>query len=474
MLAAANTGQAQNKSKSDSNSAGSGQFQFTPLPSSSPCTNGGDPAQPFLLPTGYTQSVFASEPQFPDVPDMNTQNETGPDAGRYVYRPHETNTNGAVTVTDLETGTTSTLVQRPDWERMDGIVWTPWGTLLVAEETNAAAIKDPEVPQANAGMAYEIFLDPHDPTSLDTSVNPNGTTPGVVPRPALGSKAHEGMRFDPQGNLYSISERNPGYIFRFVPDNENVQKDNTSSDGLSSREDNLSSGQLYALKVTEPTGDRTGEAIWEPLDRTAVQVDASAAADAEQATGYNRPEDVEITTSTGNNHGGANTLYVSVTGRAAPEDNRVLGVDLREPTSGSDHTTAFVYDYVRRGLNAPAAEPANSFEMPDNLALDRAGNLYIAEDPATAPTTRFGDDIWVAEPPKQVGQNLPAKSVVRFASLTDCQAEPTGIYFKMTGRPGGNGGAAVNNSETLFVNAQHRGGDGRDEAVAITQAEEGS
>jgi uncharacterized protein len=367
-------------------------------------------------------------------------------------------------------------IQHPDWERMDGIVWTPWGTLLVAEETNASAIKDPEVPQAQAGVAYEISLDPHDPTKLGTSVNPKGTTPGVVPRPALGSKSHEGMRFDPQGNLYSISERNPGYIFRFVPDNENVQKDNTSSDGLSSREDNLSSGQLYALKVTEPTGDRTGEAIWEPLDRTAVQVDASAAADAEQATGYNRPEDVEITTSTGNNAtgSGANTLYVSVTGRAAPEDNRVLGIDLREPASGSDHATAFVYDYVRRGLNAPATEPTNSFEMPDNLALDRAGNLYIAADPATAPATHFGDDIWVAEPNKG-GQHEPAKCVVRFASLTDCNAEPTGIYFKMTGRPDGNGGAAVNNnSETLFVNAQHRGGDGRDEAVAITQAEEGS
>jgi hypothetical protein len=224
-----------------------------------------DPAKPFLLTTGYDQRVFASEPQFPDVPDMNTQNETGPDAGRYMYRPHETNTNGAVTVTDLETDTTTMLIQRADWEHMDPIVWTPWGTLLVAEETNAAAIKDPEVPQAKAGLVYEIFLDPHDPTKLDTSVNPTGTTPGVVPRPALGSKSHEGMRFDPQGNLYSISERNLGYIFRFVPD----------------KRGDLSTGQFYALKVTEPTGDCAGEAIWKLLVRTAVQVDASAVADAE-------------------------------------------------------------------------------------------------------------------------------------------------------------------------------------------------
>src|SRR3954471_15517469 len=106
-----------------------------------------------------------------------------------------------------------------------------------------------------------------------------------------------------------------------------------------------------------------------------------------------------------------NTLYTSITGR--PSDNRVLGIDLREPASDSQHDTAFVYDYVKVGLNAPA-----DFEVPDNLALDRSGNLYIAEDPATAPTTGRGDDIWFAAPNKG-GQHDPAESVVPFASLTD-------------------------------------------------------
>jgi hypothetical protein len=441
VLISAGSGQAQ--PTSDAGSAGSGQFQFEPLPASAPCTPGGDPAQPLLLPEGYTQSVIASEPQFPDLPDMNTQNETGPDAGRYLYRTHETSSNSAVTLTDLETGTTSTLAQRTDWERFDGIVWTPWGTILVAEETNAAAIRDPEVPQAEAGLVYELFPDPNDPTKLDLT---KGGGDGIAPRPALGSKSHEGMRFDAQGNLYSISESNPGYIFKFVPDRRN----------------DLSSGQLYALKVVEPTGDRTGEAIWVPLDRAAVQVNATAAATAAGATGYNRPEDVEITTSTGNSHGGAaRTLYVSVTDPST--DSRVLAVDLREPAGGSAHETAYVYDYVRAGLNAPA-----DFAWPDNLALDRAGNLYIAEDPPTNPVGQ-GADIWVAEPPTAGDQHLPAENVVRFASLTDCNAEPTGIYFKMTGRS--NGGTVDNNSGTLFVNIQHRGGDFMDKAVAVTEGD---
>jgi secreted PhoX family phosphatase len=306
-------------------------------------------------------------------------------------------------VTDLLTGATSILVQSPSFRRLDGIVWTPWGTILFAEETGG-------------GLVYEV--DPSDGVA--------------IARPAIGRKSHEGMRFDAQGNLYSISESFPGYIFKFVPD---------------SRGD-LSSGQTFALKIINPTGDRVGEAEWVELDQAQVEVNADNAAAAAGATGYNRPEDVEIGTSTGSNRGGSNILYVAITGR--PTDNRVIAIDLREPRGGSNHSTAFVYDYVKIGLNAPA-----DFEMPDNLALNKDGDLYITEDPATAPTTGRGDDIWVAIA-HHGGQHQPASSVVRFASLTDCNAEPTGVYFDLSGR-------------TLFVNAQHRGGDGLDKSVAITR-----
>jgi hypothetical protein len=383
--------------------AAKGPFRFEPLATSALCTPGGSPEEPFLLPDGYVQHVIASQPQFPDVPDMNTLNENGPQAGRFLYRTHEVGSNGAVSVTDLWTGATHILAQRAEWGRLDGIVWTPWASLLIAEEREG-------------GLVYEL-----DPQTGD-----------AVARPAIGRKSHEGMRFDPQGNLYTISETSPGYIYKFVPD---VHGD-------------LSSGQSYALKIITPTGDRTGEAEWMKLNQVQVEADADIAAAAVGATGYNRPEDVEIATSTGNNRGGANTLYVAVTGQG---DNRVLGIDLREPKGGTDHQTAFVYDYVRVGVNAPA-----DFEWPDNLALDKNGNLFITEDPAMATITGNGDDIWVATAPSGDDSHGPAAAVVRFASLTDCNAEPTGIYFDLSGT-------------TLFVHAQHRGGDGLDKAVAITR-----
>ena len=55
------------------------------------------------------------------------------------------------------------------------------------------------------------------------------------------------------------------------------------------------------------------------------------------------------------------------------------------------------------------------------------------------------------------GEHSPATLVERVASLTDCDAEPTGIYWELRG-------------DRLLVNVQHRGGDRLDKAVAIGSA----
>ena len=200
---------------------------FTPLPSQATCV--APPAtlagfatyQPFVLPAGYTQRIIASEiddfrpvaGSGGDLPDMITLNETGPHAGRYLYQTHEPGSNGAVTVTDLETGVTTLVTQASHYERLDGIVWSPWHTLLFAEEATAASRPDPTFPQAKRGMVYE--LDP--------------ATGAVAVRPAVGSRSHEGLRFDTHGNLYGISESSPGPvfsggIFKFVPDRRGISR----------------------------------------------------------------------------------------------------------------------------------------------------------------------------------------------------------------------------------------------------------
>src|SRR5512145_618760 len=99
----------------------SGSAQCTAPPST---TAGFATYEPFVLPAGYSQRILATQvADFTsvagsggDLPDMNTLNETGPEAGRYLYRTHETGSNGASTVTDLVTGVSSLAVQQSHCE----------------------------------------------------------------------------------------------------------------------------------------------------------------------------------------------------------------------------------------------------------------------------------------------------------------------------------------------------------------------
>lgn len=338
-----------------------------------------NPTAPWVIPSGYCQYVVSDEtnldiyPGSNDWHDMNTVNETGRQAGRYLYRTHEVRggnnlSNGSVSVVDLQTGETKVLVQDVSWDALDGLVWTPWGTLLFAEETTR-------------GQLLEIVLDPKDPS----------TALQVIDRPALGRMAHEGIEIGPDGTVYVIDELRGGAIYKFVPD----------------RRGDLSSGQLYALKTDGVDG--TGSGTWLPLDRGKVRVDATVAATNVGATDYRRPEDLEYI---------AGVLYVAVTEGGNPlggpesYEGRVLAIDL---------STNRVTDYVKPGVNV-AVETATQtgLDGPDNLASGPDGSLWIVEDNAWS-------DIWVAS---NNGKNDGvADKVELFASLAEAEAEGTGIYF---------------------------------------------
>jgi secreted PhoX family phosphatase len=361
--------------------ASNGAWSFTPLAVSAACRTPGsnEGYQPFDLPPGFTQAIVATEindfrpvaGSGADVPDMIALNLTGPQAGRYLYRTHETSSNGAVTVTDLLTQTTKLVVQESHYEALDGIVWTPWGTVVFAEERTVATRRDPAVPNAVGGLVYEV-----DPAKDGAK---------AVARPAVGARSHEGLRFDPQGNFYGISESTPGVngsgaIFKFVPD--------TKGD--------LSSGQLYALKVTDAT-TRTGPARWVPLDRAGSEINSDQTAMDAGATGWGRPEDIDIVRAADGNV----VMFVAVT-----SEDLILRIEL-------EGNRAFVSNFVEEGVNV------TGLEDPDNLALDGFGNIYITEDNGAA------GDIWAAG---SVNDRV-AGSVTRFASLSDCAAEPSGILF---------------------------------------------
>ncbi len=337
-----------------------------------------DWTEPFVIPDGYTQRLVADEtvldiyPGEDDLTDMNTVNETGQQAGRFLYRTHETGENGAVSVVDLRTGEAKVLVQRADWNRLDGLRWTPWGTLLFAEETAG-------------GRLFEITLDPSDPTVASA----------VTERTEVGVMRHEGIEALADGTVFVIDELNGGSIYKFEP---------------SARGD-LSDGQLYALKLTGLTdaqqlwnqatfAEKVGAFEWVALDMAAVVIDTDAAANAVHATEFGRPEDVEVIGS---------TLYVATT-----SEDRVVAIDLNREV---------LTTFVGAGVNVPvenAGAAVTGFNNPDNLAQGPDGALWIVED-------NYLSDVWVAG--KDGDKNGAADTVELFASLKDTGAEISGIYF---------------------------------------------
>lgn len=358
--------------------AAKGTLPFDPISGSAYGQASNDWTVPYVAPEGYTQTLVKDEtaldvyPGVDDLHDMNTQNETGPQAGRYMYNTYEVGSNGAVAVTDLHTGATKVIAQREDWNRLDGIVWTPWGSLLITEETTG-------------GHVFELFLDPQDPTKVLS----------VEDRSELGVLRHEGIDVSSDGSVFVIDELNGGSIFKFVP----------------TKRGDLSDGQLYALKLSGLTdaaqawdsaaySQKVGGFEWVALNMAQVVVNADAAADAVNATEFGRPEDVEII---------GQTVYVANT-----SEDRVVAIDLSKNVLTS---------FVQAGVNFPVEDKGagiTGFNNPDNLAAGPDGALWIVEDNAFSDIFRAGKDL---------DHDGSADSVELFASLKDEGAETTGIYF---------------------------------------------
>lgn len=399
-------------------SSSTGPFGFNPIDASA-SSAGWNPAAPWKIPTGFTQSVVSDESDLniydggrDDWNDMNTVNETGRQAGRYLYRTHEVRgvpEGGAVSVVDLQTGTASILAQDTSWTALDGIRWTPWKTVVFAEETAG-------------GRFFEIFL------------NDDMVTGTVVDRPAVGRLAHEGIDIDAAGNIYVVDEHRGlsegcaigtpcgGGVYKFVPD--------TRGD--------LSSGSLYVLRVIDNADlEGVGQAEWAgPIDPLNARQSGSEFG----GTSYQRPEDLEII---------GNTLYVAITEGTRDQfgdqdyDGRVIAIDLN---------SMMVTDFIKPGMNVPVeiSTPGNpgfqtGFDNPDNLAESPDGKLIIVED-------NVPSDIWFAG--KDHDNDGMADGVWLFGSLSDPGAEGTGIYFGK-------------DPKTLFVNVQHSAADDGDATWAI-------
>jgi hypothetical protein len=96
----------------------------------------------------------------------------------------------------------------------DACFWTPWGTLITAEESWETAAGGSTSPY---GRLFEL-KNPLDapgifnPLTAMSNMNADFVHQNVIPR-----TSHEGVQFDRDGNMYFIDELNGGNVYRYTP-----------------------------------------------------------------------------------------------------------------------------------------------------------------------------------------------------------------------------------------------------------------
>jgi secreted PhoX family phosphatase len=339
----------------------------------------------------------------------------------------------------------------------DPVRRTPWGTIIVAEEAGAT------------GGFYEIL----DPAGITTPINVTdraaGTTSDpthLVKRKAVGSLSFESFAIRADGTMIFGDELAPsggnagGGIYKFVPEFP------YSGGGPITflNQSPFASGTVYGLRVAAAgssnwgQGAEIGKGQWRQVDLTgAGVVDANGnvilrvAQTLQRFTGYYRPEDMDIDPIAAANGVfracWANTGRLSHAGGSIVQNGAVYGEIMclveeppsaavpAPPTGTIPHVTRFIAGSQEAG-------------MFDNVAFQpHTGNLVVLEDGPTSIVTPNGtelrgNDLWICLP-DGADDDVQSDGCVRFASLRDTSAEPSGFIFQGSG-------------ESAFVHLQHR------------------
>jgi secreted PhoX family phosphatase len=348
---------------------------------------------------------------------------------------------------ELKTGEVTTILR--GMIACDGVRRTPWGTIVVTEETDD-------------GGLYEI-LDPLTTTEL-TLVARGGSAAtdssgAAVPsgkieyRGALGKLAWEGLDLTLKGVVYYGDEERPGSggadadggsIYKFVPD-EAIRWNGTPITSLS--QSPLASGVVYAFQASCQArtsasfpqfgqGCEIGEGAWVKVDPANLRTSANN----KGATGFYRPEDLHFDisytgpgikacwTNTGN-AGAQNYGEVVCLNDALPEGTGETSIN--DATKNGNGLTYLADKSQTRGFAVAVAnrivEGDQDFNQPDNLAFQPGtGNMYVIED------NPFGD-IWACLPDGD-DRNIKTDGCVKMLSVRDSSAEPTGFIFTGDGK----------------------------------------
>jgi secreted PhoX family phosphatase len=342
----------------------------------------------------------------------------------------------------------------------DPVRRTPWGTIIVAEEAGAT------------GGLYELI----DPEHITTAINVSNRALGItsdpvhlVKRQAVGSLSFESFAIRSDGTMIYGDELAPsggnagGAIFKFVPA---IPFTGGGPIALASQSP-LVSGSVYGLRVAAQgssnwgQGAETGKGAWVAVNlggAGVVDVNGNiilrTAQTLQRFTGYYRPEDMDVDPIAAENGVfracWANTGRMSHTDSSLVENSgvkaEVMCVVENPPSTAAPNPVTGTIPTVDRFV--AGSEERGMF---DNVAFQpHTGNLVILEDNSVTSvkslnplvTELRGNDLWICLPDGD-DDDVLTDGCVRFGSVRDTSAEPSGFIF-------------VGSGESAFVSIQHR------------------
>jgi secreted PhoX family phosphatase len=342
----------------------------------------------------------------------------------------------------------------------DPVRRTPWGTIIVAEEAGAT------------GGFYELM----DPVHINTVINVSDRDAGItsdplhlVKRQAVGSVSFESFAIKEDGTTLFGDELAPsggiagGAIYKFVP---SIPYRGGAPIIVPSASP-YAGGTVYGLRVAAAgssnwgQGAETGNGAWIAVNLAGAgvvdmkgNIILRTAQALQRFTGYYRPEDMDVDPialedgifrACWANTGRKSHTDSSLVENSAVESEIMCLVENPPSTAVPTPVTGTI-PVVERFITG-----SEERAMYDNVAFQpHTGNLVVLEDGAVNTITKLqpltselrGNDLWICLPDGDDDDAL-SDGCVRFASVRDTSAEPSGFIFTGSG-------------EEAYVNIQHR------------------
>jgi len=311
---------------------------------------------------------------------------------------------------------------------------TPWGTIIVGEETVDGNLIEIINPLQTTNVLFDRV----------TGTTSGGVgTANIVTRPAVGRVAFEGIGLYPNGVMYYGDENRPlngtagGAYFKFIPTVPWLGGAPITSLGQSP----LASGKVYGLRLGKRSGNtdygqgsNTGLGTWVEIANAAnpgtrLRTETASL----KLSGYYRPEDIDIDLKALAN---GNVRFCGVnTGNESEDRNWGEVVCFTDGTLEQALANAAIPEAQLFVVGTP--EQA----MMDNVAYQpKTGNWIFMED-GDGPEIGRNNDMWSCLEDSDDDDGL-SDGCVRIATLNDLNAEWTGGIFDATGR-------------RFFVSVQH-------------------